>query len=117
MHEPVRLLISDLEAALASGPSERRLGMLDRVTELFLARAGGVGEAQVAVFDEVLLRLADGIESRARAELARSLALVANAPLVLVANLAHDASIASPRRSCNIPSASTTARSVTVPRS
>ncbi|KAA5603339.1 DUF2336 domain-containing protein [Blastochloris sulfoviridis] len=87
------MLISDLEAALASGPGERRLGMLNRVTELFLARAEGVGEAQVAVFDEVLLRLAEGIESRARAELARSLAPVANAPLVLVGNLARDASI------------------------
>ncbi|WP_160140654.1 DUF2336 domain-containing protein [Blastochloris tepida] len=89
----MRSLISDLEAALASGSGERRLGMLDRVTELFLARAGAAGEAQVAVFDQVLLRLAEGIESRARAELARSLAPVANAPLALVGDLARDPSI------------------------
>ncbi|NJL08782.1 MAG: DUF2336 domain-containing protein [Methylacidiphilales bacterium] len=94
MTEPVRSLISDLEAALASRSTERRLDILHRVTGLFVAQAEHAADQHVAVFDEVLLRLADGIETRARAELARTMAPLANAPQALVENLARDAALA-----------------------
>jgi hypothetical protein len=86
-------LIGDLEQALASGSSDRRLELLNRITGLFLEQGGNVGSDLVDVFDEVLQRLASGIETCARARLAETVASVANAPMKLVSDLAHDEAI------------------------
>jgi hypothetical protein len=86
-------LIGDLEEALASGSSVRRLELLNRITDLFLEQGGNVGSDLVDVFDEVLQRLAEGIETCARARLAEIVASVANAPMKLVSDLARDDAI------------------------
>jgi uncharacterized protein (DUF2336 family) len=83
-------LIVDLEEAISSGTESRRLETLRRVTDLFLNGAAVYSEDQVALFDDVIGRLAADIEARARAELSSRLARVPNAPINLVKRLAAD---------------------------
>ena len=47
-------LFDDLDAALQSGSSERRVAMLRQVTDLFLSEANRLNEEQIEVFDDVL---------------------------------------------------------------
>ncbi len=83
-------LINDLENAIASGSAERRTQTLWRITDLFITGAGQYSQEQVALFDEVISRLAAEIEVKARAKLATRLAPVAGAPPKLMRTLAFD---------------------------
>src|SRR5262249_6469287 len=83
-------LIDDLEDAIASGSSEKRLNSLWRVIDLFMDGASRYSDEQVALFDDVILRLAAEIETKARAKLARRLAPVGNAPVKVIRSLAFD---------------------------
>lgn len=86
-------LISDLEAAIASSGSDRRIEALRHVTQLFLADADRYEPAQIEVFGDVLERMISHIERRALAELSRQLAPVNNAPLRVIQTLAMDDAI------------------------
>jgi len=88
------LLISELEDALQRGSRQKRAETLRRITTLFLDTAPRYSDAQVALFDDVFALLIDEIESKARAELARRLAPVGNAPLKVLRILAKDDDIA-----------------------
>jgi uncharacterized protein (DUF2336 family) len=92
VHAP-RSLIAEIENAIASGSSQRRVETLRRVTDLFMVSADDYSDEQVDVFDDVISRLADKIEIRARAELAHRLAPVQNAPATVVRTLARDEAI------------------------
>lgn len=83
-------LINDLEEAIASGDSIRRADTLSRVTDLFISGTEHYTHEQVALFDEVIGRLAEEIEVKARAKLASRLARVANAPYRTMRRLASD---------------------------
>ena len=87
-------LIVELEDAIASGSSERRVDTLRRVTELFLGEADRLNDAQVGVFDGVLCHLIKRIETKALVELSTHLAPVDNAPLALIQQLARNDEIA-----------------------
>ena len=86
-------LITELEGSFRSGSPARQVEMLRRVTDLFLAGASTYSDEQVDLFDGVISRLADRIETKARAELANRLAPVNNAPTTTVRWLARDDSI------------------------
>jgi uncharacterized protein (DUF2336 family) len=86
-------LISDLEAAIASSGSDRRIVTLRRVTDLFLSNADRFAPEQVEVFDDVLGRMISHIEGRALAELSERLAPVGNAPLEVIRTLAMNDAI------------------------
>jgi uncharacterized protein (DUF2336 family) len=83
-------LIPELEEVIQSGSPERCAKALRRITNLFIEGAENYNEEQVSLFDDVLCQLVTEIESKARAELARRLAPVNNAPTELVRHLAHD---------------------------
>ena len=83
-------LLDDLEAALASGTNTRRIEMLTRVTDLFVGGAPRFSETQIGVFDDVMVRLVNTIEAKARARLSHRLAPIANAPTKVVGMLAFD---------------------------
>src|SRR5260221_13419154 len=78
---------------MASGSPDKRVDALRRITDLFMVRADNYSDAQVEVFDDVISRLAERIESQARAELARRLAPVNRAPVAVIRALARDQSI------------------------
>jgi uncharacterized protein (DUF2336 family) len=83
-------LLDELEAALTCGSNARRIRILTRITDLFVASAPRYSEDQVGVFDEVMTRLVRAIDAKARARLAHRLALIANAPSSVVHMLAFD---------------------------
>lgn len=83
-------LIHDLEDAIASGSREKRLTTLRRVTDLFVLGADNYSDEQVGLFDDVIERLAREIEVNARAQLARRLAPIPNAPIRVIHALADD---------------------------
>ena len=84
------LLIDELEQTLGSGSAQDCGRMLARVAELFEHGAQRYTEQQIALFDEVLLRLANEIETKARTRLSQRLAYTDNAPPKLVRSLAAD---------------------------
>jgi Uncharacterized protein conserved in bacteria len=84
-------LLLQLEAAVSNGSPERRMEMLRGVTDFFLGESPRLSEKQVSVFDDVLIRLTERIETRALAQLSGSLAPVDNAPIEMVRRLSrHD---------------------------
>jgi uncharacterized protein (DUF2336 family) len=86
-------LFDDLDAALQSGSSEKRVAMLRQVTDLFLSEADRLNEEQIGVFDDVLVQLIERIETRTLVEISERLAPVANAPIDLTLNLARHSEI------------------------
>jgi uncharacterized protein (DUF2336 family) len=88
-----RSLLVEIEGTFASGSAVRKAEILRRVTDLFLAGANDYSDEQVDLFDGVIFRLAERIETKARAELAHRLAPVDNAPAAVVRRLARDESI------------------------
>lgn len=95
MHESV---LAELEEVIRTGSSEKRIGTLRKVTNLFLNDHDRFNDAQVHVFDEVLMRLIARAETRALAELSRRLAPIPNAPPEVIGTLARDedSSVAAP---------------------
>ncbi|HXZ21614.1 MAG TPA: DUF2336 domain-containing protein [Pseudolabrys sp.] len=88
-----RSIIAEIEGTFASGSAEKQAEILRRVTDLFLAGADSYSEEHVDLFDGVISRIAERIETKARAELAHRLAPVDNAPPMTVRKLARDESI------------------------
>ncbi len=86
----VSSLVAELEDCIARGSKDRRVETLRRVTDLFLMDSPSLQEEHVEVFDIVIARLTAAIETRARADLARRLADVPNAPPGVIRSLAHD---------------------------
>jgi uncharacterized protein (DUF2336 family) len=84
-------LISELDAAIQSSSSDKRIATLRRVTDLFLSHAGQYDPEQMKLFDGVLMRMIGHIETRALAELGERLAPVDGAPADVIRHLAnHD---------------------------
>ena len=83
-------IIADLELAVRSGSSDKRVSALRQVTDLFLHNSDRLNDEQIKVFDNVLCLLASRIESTALAELSERLAPVDNAPIEVIRRLARD---------------------------
>ncbi len=86
-------LIAELEDAIARGSSARSAETLNRLTALFTGRADEFNDQHIDLFDELISRLANEIETKARAELARRLAPIENAPPNTIRQLARDEAI------------------------
>ena len=86
-------IIDELEASLASGSVRHRLKVLQRVSDLFVAGSSHYTGAEIALFDDVLTRVAAAVEVRARAQLSRRMAPLPNAPRGLIRKLAFDDAI------------------------
>src|SRR6185295_11792987 len=87
-------IIPELEDVIQHGSPERRAKALERITTLFLDGANRFTDDHVQVFDDILGRLIEEIETKARSELSARLAPVGNAPVQVVRALAQDDDIA-----------------------
>jgi uncharacterized protein (DUF2336 family) len=84
-------LIIELEEAVHSRSSEKRVETLRRVTDLFLGEADRLNDEQIGLFDDVLGQLIHRIETKALAELSSRLAPIPSAPIDVIRRLArHD---------------------------
>jgi uncharacterized protein (DUF2336 family) len=86
-------VIEELEETLSNRSIGYRADALRRVTDLFLSAAAECSDRETSVFDDVMTRLSEEIEVSIRAELARQLAKIPNAPPKLIRRLAADRSI------------------------
>jgi len=82
--------ISEIDAAVAHVAPERRTHMLGQVIDLFVLHAPSFSDDEIALFDDVIGRLAADIEVAARVLLAQRLAVVAKAPRNVIRMLAFD---------------------------
>ena len=89
MQQPISI-IAELEDAVQSGSSAKRVSTLRQVTDLFLHDAERLSEEQVKVFDDVLCHLIASVETRVKAELVARLAPVEHAPSGVIERLAWD---------------------------
>src|SRR4051794_10517023 len=91
-------LVADLEDAVRSGSSQRRVDMLRQMTDLFLSDADRLNEQQISVFDELLVHLIARVEQRTLEQLSGQLADIERAPREAVRQLAYheEAAIAGP---------------------
>jgi uncharacterized protein (DUF2336 family) len=84
-------IIGEVEFALHHASDAKRLDVLRRITDLFVADAETITTDQTAIFDGIMGQLISQIESRALVELSSRIAPIANAPLGTVRALArHD---------------------------
>jgi uncharacterized protein (DUF2336 family) len=82
--------ISEIDAAVAHVAPERRAHMLGQVTDLFVLHAPGLSDDEIALFDDVISRLAADIEIEAKIILAQRLAVIPKAPRNVIRMLAFD---------------------------
>ncbi len=87
-------IIAELEDAVRSGSPERRVNTLRQVTDLLLHDGERLSEDQIKVFDDVLCLLTARVETRAKAELSKRLAVIDYAPSEVIQRLACDDEIA-----------------------
>jgi uncharacterized protein (DUF2336 family) len=90
MTETSNSLIAELEDAVKNHSADKRLATLRRVTDLFLNEADRLNDQQIHVFDDVLVKLIQRIETKALAELSSRLAPIDNAPIEVIRRLARD---------------------------
>jgi uncharacterized protein (DUF2336 family) len=86
-------LFREIERASATGSEPRRRQLLQRVTDLFIVGSSDYTDDEIAIFDNVINRLAVDIELSARALLAVRLAPISKAPPKTIRALAFDSSI------------------------
>jgi len=91
-------LLPELEKVVQHGSAVKRAETLRRITNLFLAGAPNFNDDHVALFDDVMGRLIEEIETKALADLSNRLAPVPNAPTGVVRTLADndDITVAEP---------------------
>lgn len=83
-------LIDELEDIIGNNEIGRRAEVLRRVTDLFVSGSAELSSEQVALFDEVMCRLAAEVDKSARAAFGHRLAAIAPAPPNVIRNLAFD---------------------------
>jgi uncharacterized protein (DUF2336 family) len=96
-------LIEELNDAVANGGPERRVELLNRITDLFLFGSTDYSDEQITLFDDILTRLIATIEVSVRAALAARLSRVPRAPPAVSRALAFDdaISVAAPVLECS----------------
>lgn len=87
-------LMSELDATLSKIPGSRHLVILQRVTDLFLLNTGTYTEEQIAIFDDVISRLIENMDSAALTELSTRLAAHGLVPANVAARLSSSDDIA-----------------------
>ena len=86
-------LIRELDSKIDQITGERRVLMLSHLTDLYLADAERYSEDEVALIDDIFVRLAGTIEESARALLSTRLGPIAKAPPKILRLLACDNAI------------------------
>ena len=86
-------LISELEDAISHKDISHRAETLRRLTDLFVLGSSKYSSEQVALFDDVMSRLIDEVETSARAAFGHRLVDLPNAPPNVIRELALDNTI------------------------
>jgi uncharacterized protein (DUF2336 family) len=87
-------LIDELTTSCADVDLGRRATILARLTNLFISGRAAYDEQQIALFDDVLIRLSEQVEIVARTRLSERLAAISDPPCGIIRTLAKDQNIA-----------------------
>jgi uncharacterized protein (DUF2336 family) len=87
-------LIDELTASCADVDLGRRASILARLTNLFISGRAAYDDQQIALFDDVLIRLSEQVEVVARTRLSERLAAISDPPCGIIKALAKDQNIA-----------------------
>jgi uncharacterized protein (DUF2336 family) len=85
--------IQEIDSTIAQSSSERRSTMLRRLTDFFLVNSDQYSDDEIALVDDVFVRLVETIEESSRALLAIRLAPLSKAPPKILHILASDNAI------------------------
>lgn len=86
-------LIDELEDVIAGNDIGHRAKMLRRVADLFVVTSGKLSDEQVDLFDDIMNRLVDEIDTATRASFGDVLAAIPDAPQRIVHRMAMDDAI------------------------
>lgn len=86
-------LIDELTASYADVDLSKRATILARLTNLFISGRAAYDEQQIALFDDVLIRLSEQVEIVARTCLSERLAAISDPPCGIIRTLAKDQNI------------------------
>jgi uncharacterized protein (DUF2336 family) len=86
-------LIDELESTIVNTEVGQRADVLRRITDLFAAGSNGFSREQVELFDDIMCRLVEEVDTSARAMFGQRLADMGKAPRNLVRTLAFDDAI------------------------
>lgn len=86
--------IQELQDAISNRSTDRRAASLRKVTDLFLDHGSRLGQAQIEIFDSLLLGFIGDCDVDALVSLSRKLAPVSFAPISVVRKLAADPNVA-----------------------
>ena len=92
MNAPLAL-IHEIDRTIAHSSDGRRAEMVRHLTDLFLVNSDQYSDEEIALIDDVLVRLVAAIEESARALLAIRLGPISNAPPKILRALAFDDAI------------------------
>ena len=91
MSSKAQSLLEDLDKTLSKASESQQVSILRRVTDLFLGNSERLSGDHVAVFGEVIVRLIEKAEPSSLIEMSNRLALVTNAPEIVIVCLSrHD---------------------------
>jgi uncharacterized protein (DUF2336 family) len=95
---PLDLFGAEIESALSQRSETQRAAILRQMADLFITTAPGLSPGHVELFDQVMLRLVEHIETEALIELSTRLAPVGNAPVKVIGRLSRndDISVSGP---------------------
>jgi uncharacterized protein (DUF2336 family) len=98
MTQQAESLLDELDDTLSRVTGSRRLIMLRQMTDLFLAGAPTYSEELASLFDTIIKRLSEGVESKALVELSHRLADTDTTAIDTVARLSasDDVAVAGP---------------------
>lgn len=94
MTPAAQTLLAELDTTLVQAPATWRREALRRISDLFVAAAGGYTDEQIALFDLVLSRLIRNADRGLLAELSNKLAPLDSGPPEVLGRLAGHADIA-----------------------
>lgn len=93
MAAALQAFIQEIDGTIAQSSRERRGAMLRHLTDFFLVGADQYSDGEIALIDDIYVRLIEAIEESARALLAMRLAPLPKAPPKILRILAHDNAI------------------------
>ena len=98
MTQQAETLLDELDDTLSRATGSRRLLMLRQMTDLFLAGVPSYSEELAQLFDAIIKRLSEGVESKALVELSNRLAETDTAAIDTIARLSasDDLAVATP---------------------
>jgi hypothetical protein len=80
MAAPLQAFLQEIDSTIAQSNRDRRASMLRHLTDFFVVGANQYSDEEIALIDDVFVRLVSAIEESSRALLAIRLGPLSNAP-------------------------------------